>query len=100
MDDYLIHVPGRERGKVVLYALSTCLWCGKTKKLLAELGVEYYYADVDLLEGAPKEHARSQVIRWKNRAVYPCLVIDGEKCIPQYDEDAIRQLLAERKGDG
>ena len=45
------HVPGRNAGKVMLYALSTCVWCNKTKKLLNELGVEYDYTDVDLLGG-------------------------------------------------
>lgn len=94
MDDYLIHVSGKNKGKIVLYALSTCLWCNKTKKLLGELGIDYYYTDVDLLSGEQKEQARSNVIRWKNRAVYPCLVINDEKCIPYYDEDEIRDEFA------
>ena len=28
------HVAGRNKGKVMLYALSTCGWCAKTKELL------------------------------------------------------------------
>ena len=28
------HVTGKNKGKVMLYALSTCGWCGKTKELL------------------------------------------------------------------
>ena len=30
----LQHVAGKNKGHIVLYALSTCPWCGKTKKLL------------------------------------------------------------------
>ncbi len=35
------HVPGKNVGHAMLYALSTCPWCQKTKRLLNELGVEY-----------------------------------------------------------
>ncbi len=52
------HVPGNVRGKVVLYALSTCMWCKKTKKLLNELAVDYYYVDVDLLPSDQIEDAK------------------------------------------
>jgi len=43
------HVEGENKGKVILYALSTCVWCKKTKRLLNQLGVDYYFIDVDLL---------------------------------------------------
>ena len=49
------HVPGENRGDVMLYALSTCAWCRKTKELLRKLGVEFRYIDIDLLEGEEKE---------------------------------------------
>jgi|GEM_PF-3996188 len=42
-------VGGEDRGDVLLYALSTCGWCRKTKALLKELGVQYRYVDVDLV---------------------------------------------------
>jgi ferredoxin-thioredoxin reductase catalytic subunit len=43
------HVVGKKKGDVKLYALSTCVWCKKTKQLLNELGVDYHYTFVDLL---------------------------------------------------
>ena len=46
------HVAGRNAGKLMLYALSTCIWCRKTKQLLTDLGIEYDYVFVDLLTGA------------------------------------------------
>ena len=39
------HVDGKDKGKVFLYALSTCGWCKKTKAFLNEQGVEYSYVD-------------------------------------------------------
>jgi glutaredoxin-like protein NrdH len=51
------HVTGKDKGKVMLYALSTCGWCKKTRALLEELGVAYDYLYVDLLKGAEQEAA-------------------------------------------
>ena len=45
------HVDGKNRGTVMLYALSTCGWCAKTKDLLRELGIAFDYTFVDLLDG-------------------------------------------------
>ena len=41
------HVKGVNKGDIKLYALSTCGWCGKTKELLNDLGVEFNYIYVD-----------------------------------------------------
>ena len=48
------HVPGKKVGDIMLYALSTCGWCRKTRELLQEMGVDYSYEYVDLLDGAEK----------------------------------------------
>lgn len=88
-----IQVPGADRGKIVLYALSTCGWCKKAKKLLDELGVAYEYIDVDLLEGAEKEEALKEVRRWNPNPSYPTIVIKGEICIRGFDENRLREEL-------
>ncbi len=31
------HIPGRDVGWVMLYAISTCVWCKKTRRLLENL---------------------------------------------------------------
>jgi glutaredoxin-like protein NrdH len=45
------HVPGKQTHKVMLYALSTCGGCRKTRQLLEDLGVAYDYEYIDLLTG-------------------------------------------------
>ena len=55
------HVDGRDAGSVMLYALSTCGWCKKTKRLLGELGVAYDYIDVDLLARGDKKEIEKEV---------------------------------------
>ena len=36
--------------RLLVYALSTCVWCKLTKQFLNDNNVEYEYVDVDLLE--------------------------------------------------
>jgi len=90
------HVEGIDRGHVLLYALSTCVWCKKTKRLLNELGVEYYYIDVDLLEGDDKKRIENDLSKWNARRSYPTIVVHNKKAIISFDEDEIREAL----GDG
>ncbi|CAJ37547.1 glutaredoxin family protein [Methanocella arvoryzae] len=88
------HVPGRKNGEVVLYALSTCVWCGKTRELLTELGVEYSYVYVDLLSGAEFDRTVAEMARWNKSRSFPTLVINNSKVIVGFREDEIREVLA------
>ena len=87
------HVEGVNRGNVLLYALSTCVWCKKTKRLLDELGVEYYYIDVDLLEGEEKAEVEKDLISWNTRKSFPTIVVNNERALISFDEDEIREAL-------
>jgi glutaredoxin-like protein NrdH len=87
------HVAGRKAGRVMLYALSTCVWCGKTKKLLNEMGVEYDYTDVDLLGGAEREAVMEAVKKYNPSLSFPTLVIDDKKAILGFQEKEIREAF-------
>jgi len=86
------HVNGENRGDIILYGLSTCVWCRKTKQLLDRLGVEYHYVDVDLLEGESKEKATEAVKNLNPRCSFPTLAIKGQ-CIVGFDEQKIEEAL-------
>ena len=47
----MTRMAGKKKGEIQLYALSTCVWCKKTKQLLDQMGVEYEFVEVDLLQG-------------------------------------------------
>jgi len=85
------HVPGENRGKITLYALSTCGWCEKTKNFLDELGVEYSYVYVDLLEGEEQESVINEVRRWNPHCSFPTVVADEQTCIVGYDKQKIKE---------
>lgn len=88
------HVDGDNKGKVVLYALSTCGWCKKTKELLNELEVEFNYIYVDLLEGDERTDIIEQVKKFNKQLSFPTLVIDDEKTIVGFNKEGIREALA------
>jgi glutaredoxin-like protein NrdH len=87
------HVAGRKAGRVMLYALSTCVWCGKTKKLLNEMGVDYDYTDVDLLSGAEREAVMEAVKKYNPSLSFPTLVINDKKVIVGFQEKEIREAF-------
>lgn len=87
------HVAGKNRGIVILYALSTCGWCARTKDLLRELGVEFDYMYVDLLEDKEQDEAMNQVEKWNPSGSFPTLVIDNRKSIVGFREKEIREAL-------
>lgn len=87
------HVPGKNQGKIILYALSTCGWCAKTKQLLKDLGVDYYYVYVDLLTPDEMDRAMTEVEKFNPKGSFPTLVINDSKCIVGFREDEIREVF-------
>ncbi|MGM0365444.1 MAG: glutaredoxin family protein [Actinomycetota bacterium] len=89
------HVPGKDKGKVIIYALSTCIWCKKTKNLLKDMGIDYSYIDVDLLEGDEREQILAEMKKHNPDGGFPTLVIDDSHCIVGFDEKKISEKLGE-----
>jgi glutaredoxin len=90
----IIHGPqSKNEGTIVLYALSTCVWCKKTKQLLNELGVHYRIIEVDLLEGATRDQVEDEVLKYNPMGTFPTLVISPQKIIAGYREEEIRKAF-------
>ena len=89
----MTHVEGKNQGYVVLYAVSTCAWCRKVKRLLNDLGVDYYYVDVDNLVANEKVEAKDEVRRRNPKCSFPTMVINNEDCIVGFDEQKVRKAL-------
>ena len=88
------HVDGENKGKLVLFALSTCQWCKKTRMLIEELGTEYDYIYVDLLEGDERTEIVEEIKKWNPQLSFPTLVLNDEKVIVGFKEDEIKENLA------
>jgi glutaredoxin len=77
----------------MLYALSTCGWCKKTKEFLNKLGVDYSYIFVDLVDDSERDKIIAVVKKQNPRNSYPTIVINDNKCIVGYKEDEIKEAL-------
>jgi glutaredoxin-like protein NrdH len=86
-------VPGSEDKDLMLFTLSTCIWCRKTKALLQDLGLAYSYVDVDLLEGADRDEAMKEMWKHNPSTSFPTIVVNGgAEVILGYDEEKINGL--------
>ena len=92
LEKYTQHVPGEDRGKVLLFAISTCGWCQKTKGLLRNLGIDFKYIDVDLLDGVARDEVMKEVSRWNERRSFPTLVVN-DRSIVGFQEEKTREEL-------
>lgn len=88
------HVDGsNKKNSVFLYALSTCVWCKKTRSLLEELGVDYDYEYVDLLTGDEQAKAVREIEAVNPQGGFPTMVINKTKVIVGFKPEEISEAL-------
>lgn len=85
------HESGTKKGDVILYTLSTCQWCRKTKDLLSELGIDYYYIDVDLAIGDDQKELTEEIKKFNPACSFPTMVINERDTIIGFDEGKIKE---------
>jgi glutaredoxin len=76
-----------------MYALSTCVWCKRAKRLLNDMGVVYDAIDVDLLSEDDEQEARDTVERLNPDGSFPVIVVDNKEVICGFNESRIRKVL-------
>lgn len=89
-------VNGKAKGDIFLFAISTCGWCGLTKKLFNDLGLEYSYVDVDLLEEVDRKEVENELKKYKSDMSFPKIIINGI-LIDGFDEEKIRAEIKKWK---
>ena len=85
-------VKGKKEVEIMLFALSTCGWCKRTKDLLNSLGVEYNYVDVDLLDEKDKGEVENILNKFNSNG-FPTTIINNITAIHGFDEDKIRKAI-------
>lgn len=94
MPDARSNVHGsKSHHKIILYALSTCAWCKKTRRFLEQSDFTFDYVYVDLLDGADREEVVAQVHRWNPAASFPTVVIDNTECIVGFKPARLEEVL-------
>jgi glutaredoxin-like protein NrdH len=78
---------------VLIYALSTCVWCKMTKQFLKDNGIAYEYVDVDLCSEEDKQKIRDRIQKLGGPLSYPTTVIDDKTIIPGFRKDLLKKEL-------
>ncbi len=87
-------VPGkRNEHRVVVYALSTCVWCKMTKQFLKDNDIAFESIDVDLTEPEEKEQIRQQIQSKGGSLNYPTTIVDDKKVITGFRKDQLKEAL-------
>ncbi len=84
---------GNNTHKVLMYAISTCGWCKRAKRMLNEMDVEYEYIDIDLSSREDKEKIRQDITRRGGRLLYPTIIIDNKILLTNPPESKLREVL-------
>ncbi len=89
-----IKVQGKDtKHNVMMYALSTCVWCKSTKQFLKDLEVEYEYVDVDLCDEKERDAIRKEILKRGGELAYPVIIIDDKTIINGLVKDKIKAAL-------
>jgi glutaredoxin-like protein NrdH len=90
----IVHVTGKDHGVILLVGRSTCPWCAKDKELLANLSVDYYWVDLNILDQVETVQLMDSIGICGQTSAVPILVINGQTCIIGYQEEKIREAVA------
>jgi len=86
---------GKKNHKVFMYALSTCVWCKRTKQFLKHNDVDHEYVDVDL-ESEEEQKKIEKELASMGCYVYPALLVDGTRLIKGFKVEEIKEALGLR----
>lgn len=87
-------VPGKNsKHKVLIYALSTCVWCKMTKQYLKENTVEFEFVDVDLSTDEDRDKIRKHITDLGGSLSYPTIIVDDKKVITGFRKDLLKKEL-------
>ncbi len=78
--------------KVTIYALSTCLWCKKTKKYFEEKKIPFEAVDYDKQDEDRQEKMMQEMRGAGCTGSFPFVNIGGT-CVQGYDPEEFERLL-------
>ncbi len=81
--------------KVTIYALSTCLWCRKTKKFFEDKKVPFETVDYDKQDESRQTEMLAEMKESGYSGAFPFTRI-GNACVQGYDPVEFERLLEKR----
>lgn len=84
---------GNNKHEVLMYAISTCGWCKRAKRMLNDMDVEYEYIDIDLCSIEDKEKIKQDITRRGGRLLYPTIIINDKILLTNPSEKELKEVL-------
>ena len=84
---------GNKENHVLLFTLTTCLRCKKTKDYLIEQDIAFEYIDVDVISEENRREIVDILVSMKIPVGFPVSVIDDTKIISGYHPDELKETL-------
>jgi glutaredoxin-like protein NrdH len=82
-----------DRHNVMLYTISTCIWCKRLKSKLEAENIKFRYIDIDLEPLMEKEKLKNQLRAVKPLLAFPMMFVD-DKFIPnEVIDEKIEELV-------
>ncbi len=89
-----VKVSGKsKKHKILMYTISTCVWCKQTKNYLKANSIEYEYVDIDLCSEEDREKVRRDILSRGGDLNYPVIIIDDKILINGFQKDKISEVL-------
>jgi glutaredoxin len=82
--------------KVVVYGLSTCPWCRKTKLYFTDMKIDFDYINYDLAKEEEQSKIMQDMKKFGGGSAFPCVKI-GEEVIIGYNPEKFSTLLESNK---
>ncbi len=78
--------------KVIMYTLSTCPWCRKTKQFFKDRNVPFDYVDYDLAKEGEQERIVKEITDFGGQLAFPYVKVNGNVVIG-YNPEKYAKLL-------
>jgi glutaredoxin len=78
--------------EVMVYALSTCPWCRKTKQWFTDSQITFDYVDVDTLPVEEQDEVADKAYKLSGGRRFPVVVINGEVIVGHSPDKFLEHL--------
>ncbi len=87
-------VPGKlSKHNVMLYTISTCIWCKRLKYKLDTVDIAYSYIDIDLVSYDEKEILKDRLREYRSRLAFPMMFVDDKFISNEYIDQKVEDLI-------
>ena len=95
INNLAVQVKGaNDKREIIIFTLSTCMWCKKCKRWLDERNVKYRYVDVDQIPYSQKSEILDYLREnYTARISYPFMICDKKDIVVGYDPGKYEELM-------